>query len=95
VKLGVEITMDDEGMFLYLLLYRFALNNREQRISSTVNWLTMEMWLTATKTESFSLKLKTEELTEGAKSFINTAYRSIMISSKNDTFCCNWQEVYN
>jgi hypothetical protein len=76
--------MDDEGMFLYLLLYRFELN-REEIISSTVNWWTMEMWLTATKTESFSLKLKTEELTEGTLSYINTAYRSIIISSKNDT----------
>jgi len=36
--------MDNEGMFLYLLLYRFALNNREEINSSTVNWLTMEMW---------------------------------------------------
>lgn len=35
--------MDDEGMFLYLLLYRFALS-REEIISSTVNWLTKEMW---------------------------------------------------
>ena len=35
-----------------------------------------------TATESFSLKLKTEKLTEGALSFINTAYRSIIITSK-------------
>ena len=41
--------------------------------------------VTATKTESFNLKLQTEELTEGALSFIITAYRSIIISSKNDT----------
>jgi len=36
--------MDDEGMFLYLLLYSFALNNRQEIISSTINWLTMDMW---------------------------------------------------
>lgn len=41
--------------------------------------------VTATKTERFSLKLKTEELTEGVLPFINTAYKSIIISSKNDT----------
>jgi len=71
--------MDDEGMFLYLLLYRFALNNRRDNFKYRQPVDNGDV-ITATKTESFSLKLKTQELTEGALSFINTAYRSIIIS---------------
>jgi len=75
------------------MLYRFALNNRRDNFKYCQLVDNGDV-ITATKTEGFSLKLKTKEMTESALSFINTACRSIIISSKNDKFCCNWQKVY-
>jgi len=52
--------MNDEGMFLYLLPYRFALNNRRDNFKYCQLVDNGDV-ITATKTESFTLKLKTRK----------------------------------